>query len=1010
MSDSLPRPATPPPGGADKGTDVVSGLDAPAGRPTVPSDHPNAPHPAVADAPQLIGDYVILQKIGEGGMGAVYLAEDTRLGRKAAVKTLRRELAANQTCRDRFEREARGAAKLDHDNIVPIWYVGTATDGSPFMAMPFLQGESLDMRLARVPVAGVGLILKVAREVASGLAAAHAKGLVHRDVKPANIWLEGDPSAPALAGQIRRCKILDFGLVRSAGDEDAQITAPGQSPGTPAFMSPEQARGLKVDHRADLWSLGVTLYRMATGRLPFGGPSAMAVLIALTTETPPPVRELAPDLPPALAELIVRLMAKDPAGRPQSAAEVAATVRQIAKDLQAGETRFAPTPVPLPEEPPPPTLPLPVAPPAAESVSASAPQLLQTVNELPEPDAAPEPVRPTRAVRRLPWVAAVVGLLALVPLGLWLAGAFNGKKTEGEVGKTEPPPAVPPKKEPPKTDPPKQEQPKQEPVGDSERAAALFVLSCGGHIEISIDDQDVHVEKIEELPKDPFHLNQVVFPANARVTDAELAVFKNCRHVTLLSVNSSGVGDAGLAHFAGCRWLTYVYIRGTGISPRGLDALKDCPEIQELNLIGTQVDDATLADIKRFAKLDYLYLQGTKVTAAGVADLVPALHSEIAWDGGTVPCATEADRKAAEWVLTAGGTVQIDKPGNEVKSVKALPKGAFKLVDLSLTAKVPDSDLAVLTRCKHLTGASLIGTGITNTGLAHLQYCTNLKDLYLSGTQVDEGSVPVIKQFTKLTYLSVGVTEIGEKGVKEIAKALPGCTIQWNGGTLEVGSEGDREAALYVLSVKGKLRANYEERDLTAEKDLPKELFRLTAVDLRDNTRVTDAGLAIFKDCKNLTWLSLWGTKVGDGGLAHFKDCKNLTYLDLDSTQVSNAGLAHLKEFKNLAWLDLDHTRVSDAGLAHLKECKNLSELFLEATQVSNAGLAHLKDCEKLRELYLKGTQVDDAGLAQLKRFTKLTYLDVEKTEVTAKGVTEFAKASPKCKIIWHSGTIEPKK
>ena len=126
-------------------------------------------------------------------MGTVYLAEDARLGRKAAIKTMKPELAARPENRERFLREAQAAAAVEHDNIVPIWQVGEAADGSPFIAMPFLQGEMLDARLKREPVADLGIILKVAREVAEGLAAAHARGLIHRDIKPGNVWLEGDP-------------------------------------------------------------------------------------------------------------------------------------------------------------------------------------------------------------------------------------------------------------------------------------------------------------------------------------------------------------------------------------------------------------------------------------------------------------------------------------------------------------------------------------------------------------------------------------------------------------------------------------------------------------------------------------------------------------------------------------------------------------------------------------------------------------------------------------------------
>ena len=293
-------------------------------------------------APARIGDFTILRILGEGGMGTVYLAEDVRLGRQVAIKTMRPELATPDD-RARFLREARAAAAIEHDNIVPIWHVGESADGSPFIVMPFLQGEMLEARLKREPITNLGILLKVALEVAEGLTAAHKKGLIHRDIKPANVWLEGDPTAPKITQQIRRCKILDFGLARSMSATEMQITASGMLLGTPAYMAPEQARGERVDHRADLFSLGVMLYRMTTGRMPFAGPTVMAVLTALATVNPPPSRTLNPNVPLALSDLIKRLMKKDSAERMQSAAEVTAAIRQIAKEQQAKKSAPPPS-------------------------------------------------------------------------------------------------------------------------------------------------------------------------------------------------------------------------------------------------------------------------------------------------------------------------------------------------------------------------------------------------------------------------------------------------------------------------------------------------------------------------------------------------------------------------------------------------------------------------------------------------------------------------------------------
>jgi tRNA A-37 threonylcarbamoyl transferase component Bud32 len=318
----------------------VTGAASPETHDTVTAGSALPPRTAVM--PERIGDYRVLRKIGEGGMGSVYLAEDVRLGRKAAIKTMRPHIAADPDDRNRFIREARAAAAVEHDNIVPVWQVGEAADGTPFIVMPFLQGEMLDSRLNREPVSPVWLIVEVGRDTAEGLAAAHAHGLIHRDIKPSNVWLEGDPANPDPTKKVRRAKLLDFGLARSVSSDETQLTASGVVLGTPAYMSPEQARGTDLDARSDLWSLGAMLYRMATGRQPFEGTTTMAVLCALIADTPPPVRTLNPTIPPALALLIDQLLQKDRAARPAAAAEVANRLRQLASTIDRDAAQLPP--------------------------------------------------------------------------------------------------------------------------------------------------------------------------------------------------------------------------------------------------------------------------------------------------------------------------------------------------------------------------------------------------------------------------------------------------------------------------------------------------------------------------------------------------------------------------------------------------------------------------------------------------------------------------------------------
>jgi serine/threonine protein kinase len=255
-----------------------------------------------------LGSYEVVRLLGQGGMGFVFLASDDGLRRLVALKVMRPEIAARPIARERFLREGRAAAAIRSDRVVTVFQVGEA-DGVPYLALELLEGCSLDAWLTSHPgPVHPDRIAAVACDVLAGLSAAHAKGLVHRDIKPANLWVESPTD---------RVKILDFGLTRPESD-DSPLTHEGGILGTPAYMAPEQAEGKAVDARCDLWSLGVVLYRMATGSNPFQRNTTYATLAALATDLPPAATTI-PGLPPHLAVLIDRLMSKDPSGRPESA-------------------------------------------------------------------------------------------------------------------------------------------------------------------------------------------------------------------------------------------------------------------------------------------------------------------------------------------------------------------------------------------------------------------------------------------------------------------------------------------------------------------------------------------------------------------------------------------------------------------------------------------------------------------------------------------------------------------
>ncbi|MEZ6142970.1 MAG: serine/threonine-protein kinase [Zavarzinella sp.] len=210
-----------------------------------------------------LGNYAVHRKLGQGGMGLVLEAEDLLLKRRVALKVMKPEIATKESQRLRFIREAQAAAAVEHDHICPIFQVGLE-NGVPYIAMPFLKGDPLDAYFKMRKPLPMYEVVQIGREVAEGLAAAHRAGLVHRDIKPGNIWLE------QLADGRTRVRILDFGLARSV-KEDVGLTQAGAIIGTPAYMAPEQARSKPLDHRCDLFSLGVMLYELSVGKRPFSG-------------------------------------------------------------------------------------------------------------------------------------------------------------------------------------------------------------------------------------------------------------------------------------------------------------------------------------------------------------------------------------------------------------------------------------------------------------------------------------------------------------------------------------------------------------------------------------------------------------------------------------------------------------------------------------------------------------------------------------------------------------------
>ena len=975
-----------------------------------------------------LGGYRVLRLLGRGGMGAVFEAADDRLGRRVALKVMLPSLAAKASARQRFLREAKAAAAVEHDYIVPIYQTGEDR-GVPFLAMPLLAGETLDDRLKGGPLPAAD-VLRVGREVAEGLAAAHAAGLVHRDIKPSNVWLER-----TAAGAFKRVRILDFGLARSATGADG-LTQSGAVLGTPAYMAPEQARGEAVDARADLFSLGVVLYHAATGRRPFPGSDTFSILTALATTEPTPAARVNPAVPAGLSALVARLLSKNPAGRPASAGAVAdelarlagSSAREAATQVigvspadhsgAGGDTTeaFDPTPprrrVRRGWKVAAAVLFLAVAGLAA----ANGPTIVRVVTNEGElvvevDDPATEVVVKGGAVelrreeggkKRVYLVTATkagevevrepgsTDALVMEKFQLRRGGDVLVKVTADKLAAARRPKAGPPAPSPPASDP--------------DRRLAEWVRSLGGNWGVTVDtpgNRHYCGYSNPTFPSEPFKVQaiRVVYKGKqATIKPEDIEIFRGVTAIKGIDLDNPGINDQTLPRLIDLlpesleRFEFSGYYGKSQISDASLAGITRFRNLRWFGVESVPLTDAACEYLRPHRGLDTLHLWGTKISDAGMSRLTGftsvarlSLPENTGDDSARPFLATgKLERLTLGKHCTPAllplvgkntGLIQlrgVPRAAADADLVHLLPLTLLETLDLQNT-QVTGSALAEFRGRPAIVTVNLEGAVATDENLAHLKGYPNLRGVWVGGKTFTDAGVRHLADIDTLAELVLNYSAVTDAGLEEVrrAKSLRALAVYQTGVT---------EAGVRRLAAaRPDLRIDWN--GPTIEPKASAGPAALTAAQRAALDWVLANG-------GHLELRTAAGTPVHLGPASKLPDgpARVVGMTIGDASKHTEAVL--LGVFRDLPagmrGVQLNYAPLTDAGLETLVGFPSMAavEAFTASgIRVTDDGMRHFRKLPRLRVVAVGYTRVSTAGLAHL-RGLPLTGLGVHSSLV----------------------------